>query len=1329
MKKLSRIISALLVIAMILAMLPAVFAAEDKVNFAFLVTSDIHGKIFATDYSQPQEKSGTYKAGLTRTATYIKRVREEYGDNLYLADIGDTIQGEPLTYYYAFNKKDEMNPAMRAFRYLNYDLWVVGNHEFNYGLEILNHQLDDAVKPADENGKPMNICMANYLKAETNNKETKDWATWRDYAPYYIKDFNGVKVAIIGFGNPNIPKWDIPANWEGIYFADIIETYKHYEAEMKEKSDMIVVMAHSGVEGDDGSDFMKQLVEETDSIDFVFSGHQHGRNIFNVENKAGVKVPILQPGTKCKNIAQVEVSYDKTTKEATVAPKVLDMTKDPADKSKMLDPDPELVKLIQPCEDAVWNDYMMIKIGEAAEDYPAADLGTKPSAFMDLINTVQLWGAYDNTGLNTPEDKTDDKPAQLSISAPLTSGDNANIIDKGNIYLGDMFKLYRFENWFYQITMTGEEVHQWLEFAATKIQNKDGKPFVDSHDLTYYDVIYGDGFHYDIDYTKPAGERVVRMTYNNKKVAPNQEFTVVVNNYRYNGGGNYVKWLNEHGCEFKPNDPDRVIYSTQFDMIQGEDNGQARTLLTNYIKENKTITPKVTSDWTVSGEDMIVIYYTNDIHCKLDSKNMSYEKVAAMKQETATWADGVMLLDAGDHIQGTPFGGMDKGETIIKLMNSAGYDASAYGNHEFDYGMDRTLALNKEAEFPYLSCNFRTIDGKTVADPYKIFDVGGKKIAIIGVTTPESITKSTPAYFQNEKGEWIYKIDGGEDGKELYKSVQDTIDAVKKENPDYIIALGHLGIDPNSSPWTSKEVIANVSGLDAFIDGHSHSTVPGELVKDKEGKDVVLTQTGASFKNVGAMTIRDGKITTKLISSYPDADEATKKISDDWKTAVDEMLGEKIAESKVNFAYSEKNGEFAPKDDKEGTRIVRSKESNLGDFVTDALLYYFKNNEANKVEDIDFAIMNGGGIRDDLLVGDVTYKTCKEVHTFGNMATVIELTGQQVLDALEWGARDVGKGENGGFLQVSGLTYEINTSIENTVQSVDKIWTGRPTGQYRVTNVKIGGKPLDLAKTYKMAGYNYTLMQCGDGFNMFKGCKVVKDSVQEDYLILAEYAKAFPKNDKGVPVIDVKNSPLGTDYSSIYGEGRIKLSAVKVYDDVKPENWFYKYVMELSKKGIVNGATETSFLPEDHLTRGQIAVMLYRIAGEPEVISHSTFIDVPEDEYYSKAVAWAQDMGYVYGRTASTYVPEGNVTREELATIFYRIEEAGETEANFDKFEDGDKVQSWAILPVKWAVAKNIIGGTTYDGGKTLYINPQGLATRAEASKIFIVWMELHVVE
>lgn len=458
-----KILSLFLTLAIVIGLFVPAASAEPTTpgatttEFAFLVTSDLHGQIYSTDYSAGYEASGTGTTGLTRIATYIKQMRAKYGENLYLADLGDTIQGAPLTYYYAFNKPEADDPAMKAFRTLGYDLWVPGNHEFNYGLDILNRQMDYLTSAASGKETPAAIMAANYLDAQARKADPNSWKTWKNYKPYEIREFDGVKVAIIGLANPNIPKWDIPANWEGIHFAGIYETYKHYEAEMKAQADMIAVMTHCGMAytseaGDLTMDSVKYLVENTNSIDFVFSGHEHGTKVLSANNTDGKSIPIVQPNTKAKAIGQIIVTYDKATKTATLHADDVSMTQRVSGKTvPCYDIDPELGQILKPYEEATWKDYMLQVIGQSNGDYSAAGLGTAPSAFMDLVNRVQILGAYDRTGKNTPNNPDDDTPAQLSISAPLTSGSKENLIPKGDICLGDMFSLYRFENWFYQI--------------------------------------------------------------------------------------------------------------------------------------------------------------------------------------------------------------------------------------------------------------------------------------------------------------------------------------------------------------------------------------------------------------------------------------------------------------------------------------------------------------------------------------------------------------------------------------------------------------------------------------------------------------------------------------------------------------------------------------------------------------------------------------------------------------------------------------------------------------------------------------------------------------
>ena len=558
--------------------------------------------------------------------------------------------------------------------------------------------------------------------------------------------------------------------------------------------------------------------------------------------------------------------------------------------------------------------------------------------------------------------------------------------------------------------------------------------------------------------------------------------------------------------------------------------------------------PAASACWTGEKSE-VTILYTNDVHTYIDKQapELTYAAIAALKQSYQDAGKKVLLVDAGDHVQGTAYGSMDQGASIIELMNAAGYDAATPGNHEFDYGMDRAKELMRDADFPYLSCNW--VDLRTnlrVLPEIKVFVRGGVRIAFVGITTPETFTKSTPAYFMNKaQTKYIYDILGGEDGQKLYSAVQKAVDKAKCL-ADVVIGLGHLGVDPSSSPWTSEEVIAHTTGFDAFIDGHSHTVMENKQVADASGRLVTLTQTGSYFANVGEMTIApDGTISTRLVSTYDQEDVAVAAEQAAWVNTVDDMLGEKIAVADTKFYIT---------DPATGKRRIRSGETNLGDFVADGIYTYF-----NEVEQLhcDIAIMNGGGIRSDEDAGYWTFKTCKQVSPFGNVACLMSVTGKQIQDALEFAARFAGAEgkENGGFLQVAGATYEIHTDIPNTVQTDDKnVWIGSATGTPRVQNVKIYDHangtyvPLDENKTYALAGMNYTLRNLGDGFAMFDGAELIKDYVSEDYLVMSTYAMTFGGVDaEGLPHLSSANSVLAEypgyllDYENPYGAGRISI--------------------------------------------------------------------------------------------------------------------------------------------------------------------------------------------
>ncbi len=523
------------------------------------------------------------------------------------------------------------------------------------------------------------------------------------------------------------------------------------------------------------------------------------------------------------------------------------------------------------------------------------------------------------------------------------------------------------------------------------------------------------------------------------------------------------------------------------------------------------------------GEDKdILILYTSDVHCGV-SQGWGYTGLAAVKEQLSKDYN-VLLVDDGDHIQGEPIGTMTKGESIIRIMNAVGYDAAIPGNHEFDYGVDRFLELTEMADFPYISCNFNK-EGELVLDPWLIKEVGGVKIGFVGVTTPDTLRSSTPRYFMDEAGNFIYGFLQDESGEALYSAVQKAVDDVRAAGADYVVVLAHLGDETECIPWMYSDVISHVSGIDALLDGHSHDTEQ-VVMKDKDGKDVVRSACGTKLANIGALHItRDGKISSELYA-WGSSVAAPKLLGienavGDAVTAetgvLDEKLQEVVATSTVDLVIHDPTAVSA---DGKPVRIVRRSETNLGDLCADAYL--------DQAGDADIAFLNAGGIRVPLNKGDITLNDVLKVHPFGNNLSVIEVSGQQVLDALEWSVHAV-PGEFGGFNQVAGLSFEYDPTIETPcVQDsngfLDHIEEGM---ERRVRSVLVGGEALDPAKTYKLVSTDYQLLDHGDGYTMYDGAPVLQQSVKLDNQVLIDY------------ITGTLNGSVGAGYENPYGQGRI----------------------------------------------------------------------------------------------------------------------------------------------------------------------------------------------
>lgn len=507
----------------------------------------------------------------------------------------------------------------------------------------------------------------------------------------------------------------------------------------------------------------------------------------------------------------------------------------------------------------------------------------------------------------------------------------------------------------------------------------------------------------------------------------------------------------------------------------------------------------------------IVVLYTNDVHCGVDEA-IGYAGLASYRDKLKDEGNYVTLVDCGDAIQGEPIGTLSQGSYLIDIMNKVGYEVAIPGNHEFDYGMDRFLELTKAANFPYVSCNF-TKDDQLVFDAYKIIDYSGVKVAYVGICTPKTITSSTPTYFQDDKGNFIYGFCQGGDGTPLYEAVQKAVDAARAKGANYVVALAHLGIAGDCAPWMSSDVILNTTGIDVMLDGHSHSVLPSEKVKNKEGKEVLLSSTGTKLHHVGELRIAaDGTLSTSLLNWNEDVATTISDIQKEYS----DVLNQVVAKSDVNLVINEPDTDPA-------VRIIRVAETNLGDLCADAY---------RAVSGADIAFVNGGGIRAEIKAGDVTYNDILKVHPYGNALCMVEANGQEILDALEMGARAV-PDETGAFLQVSGLTYEIHTYVPSSVKLDDNGLFKSVDGEYRVKNVKVGGEDLDLTKTYTLACHDYLLKNAGDGYTMFQDNKLILDQIMLDNQVLINY------------ITGSLNGVIGDQYADPHGEGRIVAVAEK----------------------------------------------------------------------------------------------------------------------------------------------------------------------------------------
>lgn len=696
--------------------------------------------------------------------------------------------------------------------------------------------------------------------------------------------------------------------------------------------------------------------------------------------------------------------------------------------------------------------------------------------------------------------------------------------------------------------------------------------------------------------------------------------------------------------------------------------------------------------------ETIVILYENDVHCAVEG----YSKLAAMKNELSEDYEYVGVVSSGDFVQGGTLGAVSRGEYIVSLMNLVGYDAVTLGNHEFDYKLPRLNELAELMNTEPNSCNFQKIgETESYFEPYSIVTYGDVDIAYIGITTPSTLSSSSPAQFKGENGEYIYTFNVDT----IYDVVQASIDSAKAEGADYIIALSHIGYEEDPQYEDVVDLIENTDGFDVVLDAHSHSVIENMKLTDEGGNEVILTSTGTKFENIGKLTISDGTITTELIEteSYTNTDASVDAKFAEINEEYSALGNRKIAESKVELNTH----------DADGNRLVRTTETNLGNLCADAI---------KTVTKADIAYVNGGGIRAPIEIGEVSFNDIFSVFPFNNQIVVAEMTGQKIRDMLEMSLMNY-PAEDGSFPHVAGLTFSVNKSIPTSVKTDENtVFTG-VSGEYRVYDIKVLNKdtgeyePIKLDGTYSFASFNYFVLDQGGGMSMFDGVKILKNDGMLDVEALETY---ITENLGGV---------IGEEYAEV--DNRINFTdgedALNKFTDLSDNAWYSdsaKYVLE---NGLMKGVTDTTFAPNENLTRAMLVTVLYRAENEPATNRSIPFSDVDMGAYYASAVSWAKQNGIVNGVTENEFAPNIDITREQIATIMHRYAmykgddvESGEN-TNILFYDDSNSISDYAISSMQWATGSGLIKGKTEST-----LNPLDNATRAEAATILYRFVKVN---
>jgi len=1226
-------ITLLLMLFLSAGILPAQVLAEEaeepgKGNDSGIIvlsTNDVHCAI--DGYSTKEGKFGGYAT----LAGYRQQLIDE-GYSVVTIDAGDAIQGDVIG---VMTKGEAIVNLMNE---AGYDLAIPGNHEFDFEVPRFLELVGMA--------KYQYIC-SNFMDL-SNNKSYFD--------SYKIFELDDHKIGFVGIATPETYTKSTPTYFQDeegkfIYSFGEDDYYNIIQGAIDackaDGAEVVIAIGHTGLDGTTEAWSTRAIIANTNGIDAYVDGHSHevipgpdykGETFLN---KDGKPVAESMTGTKFANIGKMAIDFDENGAKITTS---LVDTKDAKEAIQT---------------DAAFAAYgrvhaLIDKYNKKVEEYYGVEIGTAETSL--YVNDPESGDRIvRNSETNLGDFVADAYRTVLGTDISLVNGGGIRAnLNKGAIQRKDLVSIHPYGNAMCVIEASGQTILDALEHAARMYPQELGGFFqVSGVEYTINDFIESpvvldeQGLFDHVDDSKPR--RVSNVKINGQPIDKEKIYTIGGSKYILQQAGDGMSMFKDCKCVLTLAEVDSDILMEYVEKYldgkipaesYSEVHGQGR----------------ITINQQGSG---IVVLSTNDVHCGIDG----YATLAGYRQELIDEGYSVVTVDAGDAIQGEVIGLMTKGEAIVNLMNEVGYDLAVPGNHEYDYEVPRFLELVDKAKYQYICSNFMDlVNNKSYFDSYKIIELDGHKIGFVGIATPETYTKSTPTYFMNENKEFIYSF--GED--DYYNIIQKAVDACRADGAQVVIAIGHTGLDGTTEAWSTRAIIANTNGIDAYIDGHSHEVIPGpdykgETFLNKDGKPVAESMTGTKLANIGKMSIdfdeNGAQITTGLVA-IDDANIATanaKAAYDKVQALIDQYHAEVDKYYAVEIGTAETM--LYDKDPETGKRLVRNSETNLGDFVADAY---------KTVLGADIGLSNGGGLRAAIKPGVFTRKDLVNVNPFGNAMCVIEADGQTILDALEHSSRLYPQ-ELGGFFHVSGLEYTINAYNESPVVlddrgSFDHVDDSKPR---RVANVKINGEPIDPDKIYTVAGTKYILQQAGDGMTMFSDCKCILTPALVDSDTLVKYVEDY---------LDGKIPAEG--YSEIHGQGRIKIYEEPQFTGfVKNEKQLYWY--------------------EDGIKQG--------IYGDPKNVKDALFgeIERGREIYDPESDAWYW-LDAIY---------EGAVAKDKEVWMPYIFQEDMKTGANpagkwvrYDKH--GEMIKGWYAndngfyyydkLTGKMFYGEHVINGKTY---------------------------------